>query len=47
MISFPAIGLLNGSNSFDFTVDDITSGDPSPVAGDRSEDTCSVVTTLE
>lgn len=46
-ISFPAIGLLSGSNSFFFTVDDTTPGDPSPVAGDRSEDTCSVITTLE
>ena len=47
VISLPALGLLDGTNSFWLFAEDITPGDPSPMAGDQSEDSCSVVTTLE
>jgi len=47
VFNLPAVGLLDGTNTFLLTVIDTTPGDPSPVAGDRSEDTCAVVTTLE
>lgn len=44
---FPAMGMFNGSNSFGLFVEDTTPGDPSPLAGDRSEDSCTLVTTLD
>jgi len=47
VIALPALGLLDGTNSFRLLVEDTTPGDPSPVAGDQSEDSCSVVTTLD
>jgi len=47
VISFPAVGTLDGTNTFRLVVDDITTGDPTPMAGDRSESSCSVVTSLD
>ncbi len=45
--NFPAMGMLDGTNSFRLIVEDTTPGDPSPMAGDQSDDSCSVVTTLD
>lgn len=47
VFNLPALGGLDGTNSFLLLAQDTTPGDPSPLAGDQSEDTCSVVTTLD
>jgi hypothetical protein len=45
--NLPALGMLDGTNSFRLLVEDTTPGDPSPLAGDQSEDSCAVLTTID